>query len=217
MAKNVVLVGAGGFFLEVIEYIVSEIENEDLSGINIKGVIDDADVNSELLPVPYLGKISEYIIEQGDYFLICIGNATHRQNIFSILENKGANFYTYIHSSCYVSKSAKIRVGCLVCPNVIINAGANLQKNIAVNVFSSIGHGASIGSHSVLSPYSALNGDAKLGNVGFMGTRSTIYPGVEVGDFCIIDTHSYAKQNVVDKHIVSVRGEYNVILNRMIS
>jgi acetyltransferase-like isoleucine patch superfamily enzyme len=53
------------------------------------------------------------------------------------------------------------------------------------------------------------------GRACFLGTRATIYPRVRVGDRCEIDTHSYVKADIEDRMIVTVRGEYRVLKNRL--
>ena len=90
-----------------------------------------------------------------------------------------------------------------------------LKANVAVNVNCSVGHESVVGISSVLSPYSAINGNAKVGDLCFLGTRATVFPGVVVGSKSIIDSHSYVQSSVKSKSIVSSRGEYIVLNNRL--
>ena len=213
--KNLIFVCGGGFFLELLEYITYDIKKNQLSNIKIKGFIDDNEGIS-YKNIDNLGSIGNYEPQINDVFIIALGSAVTRSKIYLELKNKGANFYTYVHSSAWVSPSADIGEGTIVCPFVIINANAKVANNVAINVHASVGHESSIGESCVLSPYSAINGCAILGAMSFMGTRTTIFPKIKVGMKCVVDTHSYVKFDAEDKSIISLRSEYKVIKNRLI-
>ena len=209
---NLIFVGAGGFFLELLDYVKQD--NIFDKNFILKGVLDD-NLKSRTFDLPHLGIVSEYEPQKDDLFLIAIGSVLLRNRFFEILKSKNAAFYTYIHSTAYVASSAHIEEGCIIAPFSIINARALLKANVAVNVHCSVGHESVVGISSVLSPYSAINGNAKVGDLCFLGTRATVYPGVVVGSKSIIDSHSYVKSSVKSKSIVSSRGEYIVLNNRL--
>lgn len=213
MINNLVIVGAGGFFLELYEYLLNDIENKNISSVSIKGVLDDQ-IPVKPLPTKYLGTIREYIPHNNDVFLIAIGNVKHRENIFNILKEKSARFFTYIHSTALVSSSATLGEGTIVCPMSIVNAKAQVEQNVSINVHTSIGHEARVGPHSVLSPYSALNGSANIGSKVFLGTRATVFPSVTVGDECVIDSHTAVRRPVEAKMLLSDRTEFISVKNR---
>jgi sugar O-acyltransferase (sialic acid O-acetyltransferase NeuD family) len=213
--KNLIFVCAGGFFLELLEYVAHDIKNNYLKNINIKGFIDDAE-GYFYKNIDNLGSIVNYSPQDDDIFIISLGSPVIRSKIYLSLKNKGASFFTYVHSSSLVSPSAEIGEGAIVCPFAIINANAKVSTNVAINVHASVGHEARISESCVLSPYAAINGNASLGAMSFMGTRTTIFPNVNVGSKCIVDTHSYVKVDAEDKSIISLRSEYKVIRNRLI-
>ena len=212
--KNLIFIGAGGYFLELYEYISKDIAGNVLLGIDIQGVLDDK-VPTRELACSYLGNVSNYIIQPNDIFIIAIGNVSHRERIFSTLKGKGATFYTYKHPTALVSESAKVGEGCIICPFTIINAKAVIGENVSLNVNVSIGHEASVGPHSVLSPYVALNGNASVAQQSFIGSRSTVFPSVKVGAFCTIDTHTAVRKSCGDKMILSERTTVTAIKNRL--
>jgi sugar O-acyltransferase (sialic acid O-acetyltransferase NeuD family) len=212
--NNLIFVCAGGFFLELFEYITYDIMNGHLENINIKGFIDDTEADYD--NIEKLGSIADYVPQLGDTFIVALGSPVNRSKIYLELKNKGAVFFTFIHSSALVSPSANIGEGCIICPFTIVNANAEIAANVAINVHASVGHKARVGDSSVLSPYALINGNASLGSMSFMGSRTTIFPKVTVGSKCIVDTHSYVKVDAEDKTIISLRSEYKVIKNRLI-
>ena len=212
--KKLIFIGAGGYFLELFEYISKDIAEKKITDLSIRGVLDDK-VPTQLKACSFLGGISSYNIEANDTFIIAIGNVINRAKIFTALKNKNANFYTYIHPSAIVSASAIVGAGTIVCPFTIINANAVVSENVSLNVNVSIGHEAAVGAHTVISPYAALNGNSVIGQQSFVGSRSTIFPFVKVGSHCIIDSHTAVRKNCEDKMILSERTTFSAIKNRL--
>lgn len=215
--KRIVIVGGGGFGRELYGYIKGDLSAGRLKGYALAGVLDDnpdCELAVKSQELAYLGALASFEPQGNEVLVIAIGKASIRRNIFDQIKRRGISLFTYVHSSAQVMPDVTLGEGAVVCPNSIINVGAKLGDNVAVNVFCSIGHGASIGHHAVLSPYSALSGDSKLGVCGFMGTRATLFPGVVMGAGCIVDAHSAVRQSVGENKIVSVRGEYLVLDNR---
>ena len=212
--KDLVLVGSGGFFLEICDYFQNDLNKEYIHNVRIKGVIDDYS-GSPLEYIDFLGKISEYRVKSNDIFLICIGSPLVRDQLFEQLKKKGAKFYTYIHPSAVVANSATLGEGVIICPYAIVNAESEVADNVLLNINTSVGHQAYIGKSSVLSPYAAVNGSGKLGQMCFLGSRSTVFPCVSIGNKTIVDSHSYAKYDAGEKKIVSLRGDYLCVNNRL--
>jgi len=207
MKKKLILVGGGGFFLEVIEYI------SDSNDAYVFGYLA-TEKSSNVHNVNYLGDVSQAEKYKDCYFLITIGNAQSRSRIYNSLKGRH-KFYSFIDSRAIVSPSAVIGEGSVICPNVILNAQCTLEPNVVINVNASVGHEAYIGESSVLSPYAALNGSSKIGKMCFLGTRATVFPGKSLGDSCIVDTHSFVKCDVPEKSIVATKYEYLVLKNRL--
>lgn len=211
--KDLIFVGAGGFLLEVIEYMEPSIENSAVD-VRIKGFLDD-NLAKTHEGLTHLGSIDSYNIKDNDIFIITIGNVIHRSKIFDLLKSKGARFYTLIHESAYVSPSATIGEGSIVSPQSIVNALAYVGNNVAINVHCSVGHESRIGNSSVLSPFAVMNGNSELGAMNFLGTRSTIFPGRKLGDNCIVDSHAVVKVDVANGMIVTSKLDSVLIKNRL--
>ena len=82
--KNLILVGGGGFALEIYSYLLEEILNQTVTNLSIKGVLDKSS-SCELMEkhpeLKYLGDVDEYITEENDIALIAVGNAVGRRTI----------------------------------------------------------------------------------------------------------------------------------------
>ena len=210
--KNLILIGGGGFFFELLDYI--ECDEDFKRSYAIKGVLDDVKFQEDFT-IRHLGCLADYAPSSDEVFLIALGSPLNRAKIYEAFKNKGAEFITYIHPLAHVAQSAVIEEGCIIAPYTIVNAKAVIRANVAVNVHCSVGHESILGQSTVLSPYCAVNGNATVGDCCFLGTRATVFPKMSLGDMCIVDSHSYVKSQVEDKSIVSLRGDYVVLKNRL--
>jgi len=214
---RIIIAGGGGFGLELYGYLQQDLASGRLGGHTLAGVLDDG-ADCELLrktpDANYLGPIRDYRPQAEDRIAIALGSVAGRRAVAAGLVERGARLFTYVHGTAWIAASARLGEGSLVCPNSIVNAGAELEGNVLVNVFCSVGHGARIGAHSVLSPYCSLSGDSSLGEGGFMGTRATLFPKITLGADCVVDAHSAVRQSVPAATTVSVRGQILVLPHR---
>ena len=214
--KQIVLVGSGGFSSELIQYLKDIIKIDN--SLEIYGIVDnylDHQNVKQIDGVNFLGKEEDLIDYDEKFFLIANGNNNFRKSAYIRLKNQNRKIYTLIHPSAYISPNCKIGEGSIICPNSIINSNTEIGKAALINVFSSIGHHSRIGDYCVLSPFSSVSGYASIGEGTFLGTRATIFPKVNLGKYCTVDSHTYVKSNVENCSIVSLRCEYLIIKDRL--
>jgi len=215
-----IIIGGGGFGLELFTFITHDIQSGVLPSTCTIGVLDDVadcDLMNRLPNTNYLGKLQDFVPKEGDQALIAIGSAAGRKKMFKIAQAKKISMTTYVHPSAWVAPNATIGQGVIICPNCVISACAEVEDNVAVNVFCGVGHGAKVGAHSVMGPYSVINGDTVLGEGCYLGTRATLFPQVVLGKGCTVDAHSAVKASAGDYKIISVKGQYLVLDNRLAS
>lgn len=212
---SIVIAGAGGFGLEILDYLEQELHNTDIS---ITGFIDDNPLSMQSLNLnyPYLGSIAEFKAAKKQGVLVAIGSVKARQAVLQKLWNNKVTTPSYIHPTSLISPTAQLGKAVIVCPYSIINRNTIVKDGVVINVHCSIGHGASIGNYSILSPYVALNGDSSIGDHCFLGTRATIYPRIRIGNLCIVDSHTGVRHHSEERHMISSRGTYQTSLIRTI-
>lgn len=202
-AKNIVIIGSGGFAKEVYSYLRHDIAiNKVKEKIAIKGFLDTGRENfiNSKIPEAYLGDEDSFSPKENDYFLLAIGNPNIRNKIIGKLESKKYKFFTYIHSSAFIAESSSIEEGVIICPNCMINAHACIGKHCILNIYSSVAHDCELGSYSILSPYSTLNGNVRTGSHLFMGTHSVILSGIRIGSRCTISAGTAVGEHMEDDH-----------------
>lgn len=213
-----IIIGGGGFGLELYTYISHTIQSGGLPTHCTIGVLDDSADCELMTRIPganYLGQIQEFVPSEGDQALITIGDVAVRKKMYQLAQERQIPLGTYIHPSAWVAPNATIGQGVIVCPNCVISACAEVLDNVAINVFCGVGHGAKVGAHSVMGPYSVINGDASLGECCLLGSRATLFPKVVLGKGCMVDAHTAVKASVGDFKIISVKGQYLVLDNRL--
>lgn len=97
-----------------------------------------------------------------------------------------------------------------------MNTHSTIEDNVALNVFCGVGHGAKIGPHSVMSPYSVINGDCELGEAVFLGSRVTLNLKICVGSFSLIYAGCILREPIDEFSLVSQRVTQKVFDNKIL-
>lgn len=213
-ARAVVIAGMGGFGLEVADYLGTEAV---LGGLPIAGVLADHQDEAQLgaIQLPYLGSITDFKAPNGEIVVVAVGSTAGRRSILERLWANGVRTPAFAHGNVVMSAHASVARGVIICPFSIVSRRATVHEGSLLNVHCSVGHDATVGAYSVLSPFSALNGHAGVGSDCFLGTRATIYPKTCIGDGCIVDTHTGVRASTGDNMMISSRGTYTVNAIRM--
>jgi len=210
-ARSVVIAGAGGFALEVADYLLAESRQ---GGLPVAGVLVDADHydarHLAAIALPYLGTITDFRASDGQVVVVAVGTPQGRRAMLERLWAHHNPTPAFVHENCVISPSSTLERASIVCPFSIVNRHARLHAGSMLNVHCSVGHGAQVGAFSVLCPFSALNGDAVVGSDCFLGTRATIYPRITIGEGCMVDSHTGVRINAGDQQVISHRGSYRV-------
>lgn len=179
MQPSIIIVGGGGFSVEVVSYLL------DLpSPPPIKGILDfEAPRTDYPIDIPWLGNEREHQFRSDEQFVICVGEPALRGKILLMITNGGGRLYTLVHPTAYVSPTAVIEEGAIICPFAFVGPRAHVHTNAVANVRATIGHHASLGAHAVLSPHANLNGFSVAEEGCFLGTGAIIAPQARLGRY----------------------------------
>lgn len=182
MQESVVIVGAGGFGREVLQWL----RDAASAGVErrVRGFLDDTapDLSVFGVDVPVLGPIDAQLLKGEDRCILAIGDPAARLAIASRLEAAGARFTTLIHPSAVVAPSAGLGAGVVVCPFGFIGPDATVGMHALINVRASVGHDARIGRAAVLSPHALVGGAAEVSEGAMLGSAAVVLPRQRVGD-----------------------------------
>lgn len=179
---DIVIVGAGGFGREVLQYVRDAFAGD--SGYRIKGFLDDQppDLAAFGLSLPVLGNTREYQPVEAERFVIAVGDPRVRAALSERLAGLGARFLSVVHPRSYVAPSASVGEGCIVAPFATIGAHAAIGDHTVLTYYASVGHDARVGRWCALSPHSVTNGMTTIGDRVFLGAHAVVNPLQRVAD-----------------------------------
>lgn len=193
--KQIIIVGAGGFGRELLQWIkdINKIEKEWI----IKGFIDDDLSALDKYECDYkvIGTIKDWQPKEDEVFACAIANPKIKEKIVTELKIKGAKFEQIIHPRATMGEFNQIGEGFIMYPK------ARLTVNIKIGDFvtllsSGVGHDVNIGNYSTISSNCGINGHVELGERVFVASNAIIIPSKKIGNDAYIGAGSVVINNV---------------------
>lgn len=92
-------------------------------------------------------------------------------------------FYTFIHHTATVSRSAKIGKGTAIMANAVINPNTVIGNHCTIHSNTLIGHDTKLGDYNFLAAHNVVGSSSEVGNGNFFGLNSTFNNYLRIGDF----------------------------------
>ena len=198
-----IVAGAGGHALELLDILISVGKTENLfffDEINPRGFFQHK------YPILHSEEQVKAHFEEDPYFFLGVGNPQVRNQFYQrfthlggklvTVRGKGVNYSNFSKGSeadvfnlCFIGPNTKLGIGSL------INTGAHVH------------HEVEIGAFSVINPAAVLLGACQVGDFSSIGANATILPGVKIGHQVTIGAGAVIIQNVPDGiKVVGVPG-----------
>jgi sugar O-acyltransferase (sialic acid O-acetyltransferase NeuD family) len=188
---KIVIVGAGGHGAELLQIV------REQRSFEVVGFIDrEYKEKKEYCGLPVLGgdEILGDLRGQGvENVLIAAGwikDASIRERIFDQCVHANLAFPSVVHKSAIVYPSAQISAGCQIFANAVIGSDAFLDFGVVVNNSSVVSHDCRIGRLTHIAPGAMLAGKVTVGSGCLIGMNTSIFIGVTVSDYSIINNNS---------------------------
>ena len=182
MSKRGVIIGGGAFAREVLCWAANaKVSNELPAFSHYLDANPDVLIGFPELGLSYLGDAATYQPQNGDIFLIGIGDPDTKSWIVEHLTALGAEFATVIHSTAVISATAEIGNGVVIGPSAYIATHSAVGDFTCINSLTGIGHDSKIGEHCTISSQVDVTGNVVIGPMTFIGSGASIMPHVEVG------------------------------------
>ena len=200
MKKKILVLGAGGHALDVIDLLLNE--QDEFEPI---GVLDPKATGS-ILGVPVLGDDRLLVTFKKDvnYAFPAIGfgsgvNNTLRQKVFKNIQEEGFIVPNLISSKAFVRSGVTMGVGNCIQAGCIIDTQASLGDNIAFGFNVLVGHGCRVGSHVTLSGGVIFNGGVSVGEGSFLGMGCILYKNI--GSWSKVSPGAVCMEEVADRMV----------------
>jgi sugar O-acyltransferase (sialic acid O-acetyltransferase NeuD family) len=194
---NLIIVGAGGFGRELLQWI------KDINKVHdtwrILGFIDDNlnALDNYKCDYKVIGSIKDWK-PNNEYYACAIANPDVKMKVVTMLKAKGAKFASIIHPMAYIGDFNKIGEGFIAYPNAGVNVNVKIGDFVTL-LGSGVGHDAVIGDYTTISSYCDITGGVKIGKKVFIGSHVTIVPNRIIGDEAYIGAGSVVIGNVKEK------------------
>ena len=103
--------------------------------------------------------------------------------------NDKAIFPNLIHpNACFDRRKGKVRLGIgnIICANNVITTDVSISDFVTLNLNCTIGHDAYIGSYTTISPGVNISGRVEVQKAVFFGTNASVTEGVKIAPETVI-------------------------------
>ena len=198
MAKELVLIGAGGFGREVL-WQLGESERE-AGKYNIIGFVDDSPglQGKTVNGAPVLGDVQWLLAYQKEICaVICVGNSKARKSIYEKLSaNPLISFPTVITNDVRYSDTVTFGKGCVICLSSILTVNITVGDFVISNWDCTVGHDAALDDFVTLYPSVNVSGNVRIGACCEIGTGTNIIQGKSIGENTVIGAGSVVVKDI---------------------
>ena len=193
--KKILIVGAGGFGRELLQWIKDI--NAEKPTWEIGGFLDDnlQALDGVEIDYPVVGTISDWQPKDDEVFALAMGKPQLKRMVVEKLKSRGAHFAAVIHPTALVSPFAHYGEGLVMFPY------SNLSCNSTVGDFVSIlttpiGHDNEIGVYTMIRGGCNIVRNVKIGKDVFVAAGVCIAQDVVVKDGAYIGLGSVVLKDV---------------------
>lgn len=143
--------------------------------------LDDGLVGKTINDCKVIGKIEDMndLYPQYKNIFIAIGNDKVRNNLVKNTQKIGFNVASLISTKSHISKYANFGIGCVVFPNVVIEANASIEDGCVICANSVINHDATIKDYCLINSSSIVRPTVLLNRFSHIGCSCLIGKEIE--------------------------------------
>lgn len=211
--KNLVIIGAGGLSLEIIDLINSI--NRIKPTYNVLGLLDDYKTDYILEEYKIIGLIKDFKDFKECEFVIASANPRIRKAIYLGLLDHGVSTPNLIHPSTEISNHAimKDNTGVIINYGTQISAKAKIENCVLIDSQCYIGHETIINSFVTVYPGVKMSGNSFIDKETEIGLGSNIIQGISIGENTLIGAGSTVVSNIPN-NVVAVGSPCKPMKNR---
>ena len=195
--RRLFFVGAGNFARELASWL--DLRDPRWRDFTFAGFLSDTPGSVADHPEYDPGIVSTIAAFQplpDDALIMAISDSKGKLAVAKTLEERGAEFLSFVHPSALIAAHVVIGRGVVICPNAIVSCHVELGDLVSLNVCTTIGHDAKIGRGSTLSAHADVTGYAILGEGVFLGSHAVVLPHANVGDYAKVGAGTVVLRSV---------------------
>lgn len=196
MARQLIILGTGGFAREVYQLFLDTRKGDAVSGTyEFLGFVGDEP--EKPLPANWLGTDDVVLVQNPEniWFVVAIGNPAVRRTVYEKYEQAGFQPGRLIHPAATLGEDFVVPPGAMICAGVRITVNVHAGKSLVVNLNATIGHDCEIGDFVTISPGANISGNVSLGNESEIGSGAVLLPGVKTGEKVVLGAGAVLTRN----------------------
>jgi UDP-perosamine 4-acetyltransferase len=180
-AKPMLILGAGSFAIEVLDVA-------ELTGVRVAGfVVSDDQVPATRrhadLPIFAEGEVP---FAPDEVALIGGIVTTRRRAFVERMAARGFTFRTLTHPSAIVSSRARIDAGAFVGAGVIVASHTHIGAHVLLNRGANVGHDNALEPFVTIGPGAILAGAVRVGAGAYVGVGAVVRDHLEIGAGAVV-------------------------------
>ena len=193
--KNIIIVGAGGFGRELLQWI------KDINKVKhtweIKGFIDDKldSLNGYECDYKVIGRIIDWVPADDEVFALAIANPKIKEKVVGELKQKGAIFVDIIHPTAEICDFSEHGEGLVMYPHSMLCPNCKVGDYVTL-LCSGIPHDAIIEDFVTISCHCGLTRGIHIGKRAYLADHASILPEKTIGDDAYVGMGSVVVRNV---------------------
>ena len=193
--KKIIIVGAGGYGRELLQWIKDINENEPTW--TIAGFIDDNLKVLDEYECDYgvIGTINDWQPKDDEVFALALGKPATKEKIVAMMKEKGAVFTNVIHPTVTLTKFSRYGEGLVMFPYSKLSVNSGVGDFVTI-LSSGIGHDVYIGDFSTISGMCTILPNVKIGKRVFLAANVAIAYDVCIGDDAYLGMGSIVMKDV---------------------
>ena len=193
--KKILIVGAGGFGRELLQWIKDI--NAEKPTWQIGGFLDDnlQALDGVEIDYPVVGTISDWQPKDDEVFALAMGKPQLKRMVVEKLKSRGAHFAAVIHPTALVSPFAHYGEGLVMFPYSKLSCNSTVGDFVSI-LTTPIGHDNEIGDYTMISGGCNIVRNVKIGKDVFVAAGVCIAQDVVVKDGAYIGLGSVVLKDV---------------------
>ena len=185
--NKLVLVGAGEFALIAFEYFTFDSSYEVVAFSVERDYIKASTLNG-LPVVPYDELLKRFPPGECDGFVAIPASDLNRlrKRFYLDMKSRGYRLASYVSSSAFVWKNAKIGENTFIFEGNVIQPFVEIGNNCILWSGNHVGHRSIIRDHSFIASHAVISGYCDIGEGSFIGVNATFNDNIRVGHACVI-------------------------------
>jgi len=198
MKQDLIIIGARAFGRETCNYARD-------AGFDVVGFLDDKTdaLDGFIGYPPVICSAEDYVVKPEDRFVCAVGDSRMREKYVGIIAAKGGRFVNVIHPSASVGPNVKMGVGCIICPQTVVDCDLSIGNHVDVNAFSYLPHDCRVEDYVTFSPGCHLGGRSVFRRGAFLGLGVTVIPDVEIGAYAYVAAGATVIRSVPEGKLVA--------------